>query len=432
MPKTRQIAGWVLLGLLAAGSRVGAGLSPEAALSPDQTKILRAARLYALGYISALPNFICTQVTDRDTTRTGAAITQDGSFGVGGLAPKTEVGHGPSDQIVEKLTYFSQKENYEVISVNGKKAVGLVHAKLTGATSAGEFGTAMSAVFDPHSKTAFGWRRPASLRGRHAFVFAFQVPKEAGIKVSARNQGEDILAPYHGLVYVDEQTGEVLRITTEFDMPKDFPIQGANRVVDYRPTEVAGKRYVLPFHSEVSMESDGQKFLNKIEFKDFHRFEVESTLRFGGPDEAAVAPLAPSAPAAAAPGGTAAAPAEAPTTTEARSAGNAAAAPVPEMASGGVARDLTPERPAAGASEPTGGTAGAGTAAAPAAPKPNTPAEPTFTLHMNSDLVLVPVVVRDRNGNPVANLTRENFQILDKGKRQEIVDFSVLREGGGV
>ena len=449
----RRVAGWFLAGALAAG------VSPEAlgrdTLTADQAKILQAARLYALGYISALPDFICTQVTDRDTTQTGAVIAQDGSFGVGGLAPKSEPGHGPSDQIVEKLSYFSQKENYEVVSVNGKKVAGVEHAKLTGATSAGEFGTAMSAIFDPHSRTAFWWKHSASVRGRKALVFGFLVPKEAGIKVSARNAGEEIQAPYHGQVFVDAETNEVLRITTEFDLPKDFPIESASRIVEYRPTDVAGKRYVLPFHSEVIMESEGKKFLNKIEFKDFHKFAAESTVMAGGPDETGTMPSAPSgAPtdgaAGAAGTGTKPAEAAAPAPVETGNGGSAGAGspaagvaeatnvgakPAPEVTPAGGAEKAAsmPEGGGVGATASPQPAAGADAKANAASAAANKDTASQFVLHMNSDLVLVPVVVRDRNGNPMAHLTRDNFQVFEKGKRQEIVDFTVVTagEGGG-
>jgi len=41
------------------------------------------------------------------------------------------------------------------------------------------------------------------------------------------------------------------------------------------------------------------------------------------------------------------------------------------------------------------------------------------------NLVMVPVVVRDAHGDVVGNLTKENFQLFDKGKPQEIARFSV-------
>jgi VWFA-related protein len=53
--------------------------------------------------------------------------------------------------------------------------------------------------------------------------------------------------------------------------------------------------------------------------------------------------------------------------------------------------------------------------------------DPTFRTKVN--VVLVPVVVRDAAGLPVGNLTQEDFQLFDKGKRQTISSFSVLQRG---
>jgi VWFA-related protein len=48
-----------------------------------------------------------------------------------------------------------------------------------------------------------------------------------------------------------------------------------------------------------------------------------------------------------------------------------------------------------------------------------------------TDLVLVPVVIRDLQGNAVGNLTKDDFQLFDKGKPQTILKFSVERPGSG-
>ena len=51
----------------------------------------------------------------------------------------------------------------------------------------------------------------------------------------------------------------------------------------------------------------------------------------------------------------------------------------------------------------------------------------TFKTHVN--LVMVPVVVRDKSGKAVGTLKKEDFQLFDKGKPQDINRFSVEKPG---
>jgi len=56
---------------------------------------------------------------------------------------------------------------------------------------------------------------------------------------------------------------------------------------------------------------------------------------------------------------------------------------------------------------------------------PYWPLAAAATIRTQVELVEVPVVVRDRNGAAVGGLTRDDFEIFDSGRKQEITAFSV-------
>ena len=53
------------------------------------------------------------------------------------------------------------------------------------------------------------------------------------------------------------------------------------------------------------------------------------------------------------------------------------------------------------------------------------------SLRVDVELVTVEVMVLDKKGHPVRNLTRENFQLLEDGKKQEIVTFAEISDDPG-
>lgn len=73
------------------------------------------------------------------------------------------------------------------------------------------------------------------------------------------------------------------------------------------------------------------------------------------------------------------------------------------------------------------------TPAPPAAQQPGQEVatqEESVTFKSKVNLVLVPVVVRDKAGKPVGNLRQQDFQLFDRGKPQVITRFSVETAGG--
>jgi VWFA-related protein len=60
---------------------------------------------------------------------------------------------------------------------------------------------------------------------------------------------------------------------------------------------------------------------------------------------------------------------------------------------------------------------------APQTQQAQQPQQPQYSVHVTSELVLVNVVVRDKKGNLVRDLKKEDFTLLEDGKRQAISSF---------
>jgi hypothetical protein len=254
-------------------------------LPASTPQMLESIRLSALQYTKNLPDFICTQTTRRrvaDASGFPAGMTGVSTGGRGVLSMTSGISSAGNDTIEEHLTFYDRSEHYEVISVNGEKASGMNHLQFAGAVSAGEFGSALENIFEPTTNTTFSWDRDSSMKGRRVHVLSFRVPKEHGNLVMYRRGDQEILVPYSGRVFFDAENMDVLKIASELELPAGFPIKMAQTTVEYRPVEIAGKSFNLPFQSEVRLQDSSYLYVNEIEFRKYHKFSVQSTIHYDG------------------------------------------------------------------------------------------------------------------------------------------------------
>jgi hypothetical protein len=244
-----------------------APVQPPPPSEAEQKKIIADAREYALNYTKGLPNYLCTQVTRRFVDPTG-----------------TESWIG-EDTLTARLSYVDKHENYKLVLVNNKAVTGEMPLEsVGGATSTGEFASMLYEVFDPATETQFWWDHWAKLRGNVAYVFAYRVSKERSKWHVTYQKSEDIVPAYHGLVYIDMNTGVVVRLVMKPDVPPSFPIQDISDTLDYDLASIGNSQYFLPLRAEVRMREG--KFLskNEVEFRLYRRFTAESQITFDTPD----------------------------------------------------------------------------------------------------------------------------------------------------
>ena len=234
----------------------------------EQQHILDAARDAAVHYASKLPDFICTEQVERTEA----------------ISPNIDV---KADRLTIQLSYFGQKERQKLVAINGTATTKPL-SSLEGLLSRGEFGTLQLGVFDPSSAADFQWKEATNLRKRPATVYAYRIARaRSHYLVGVRGKDgkmESAPAGIRGEVVLDIETNRVLRLTAQADdIPKESDISLSISEVDYDFVDVAGKKHLLPSHSDSRMSRTNRRISNVVTFTDYHKFEADSTIDFGTP-----------------------------------------------------------------------------------------------------------------------------------------------------
>jgi hypothetical protein len=238
----------------------------------DQRRIIDAVREYALSFSKNLPDYICTQMTRRFYDPTGKEAWRR------------------ADEIATKLSYFDQKEKYQVILFNGAPTEKSMD-QLGGTTSQGEFGSLLKGIFEPRTAAEFHWERWGQLRGHLCHVYKYTVDQEHSEWSIFDGEAKTSVVPaYEGELFVDTETLQVLRVSLEsVNIPSDFRVRVARSVLDYDYQTISGQKFLLPMKLMTRLD-DNRHYLsrNDVEFRNYRKFSADTTLTF---DTDAPAPL---------------------------------------------------------------------------------------------------------------------------------------------
>jgi hypothetical protein len=242
-----------------AGVTDEAGLARVKADDLARLPLLEQTRHNVLENAKELPNFVVNQKVSR-YSRTGPV--KDWQL---------------DDTLELEITYLSDKgEQFNLLRVNGKPT-GQSYEALGGSTSTGEFGSLLTSVFLPYSKTQFKEVSRETYRGRPTAVYSFRVLKaNSTATIQDKSTGEKVVAGYSGSVWIDTESKGVLRLElSHTDLPARSAITTSENAVEYDWVTIAEQRYLLPVQAELLMGRAGQQYYtrNVIEFSNYHKFE---------------------------------------------------------------------------------------------------------------------------------------------------------------
>jgi VWFA-related protein len=329
----------------------------------EQSVALEAVREYARRYTASLPNYTCTQLTRQTMT-----------------APNELAGGPPGapmrDDVIEEQISFLNGREIRTVTKNQRRAL-----------SDGEFGNLLDTIFKPQTGADIRWTRATTLHGQQVYVFAYRVPQSSGyVLMGSKGQTR---VPFDGFVYADRQTAAIVRIEMKCTgIPRDFDFGSVNLTLDYKPVKIADAEYLLPSEFSVRYETTGSGTFINARYKSCHRFSTDSTVTFAG---------------------------------DSRSSWQAGAAAEEEIKE--AKQDAPPELAAPPVILPSITAVIEIAEPAPPAQPAATTAAPDTVFRASTRLVQVSVIAQNKDGKPLTDLRRDEFQIFDNGAPQEIRRF---------
>lgn len=438
--------------------------------STTQQHLLQAAQKFAIETLPRLPNLLATRTTfnfdDSPQEVVSGGYPQRLGLHLVGTS-KTEV------------SVHSEKETFSTSAATTPAAT------VAGLTSWGEFGSDLLVILSDSAEGKTTWNHWEQTPSGLMAVFHYEVPKPASHyeidtpvqEIQANGQSgrwagrrtSDVGAvstwtrmirskpAYAGSLWIDPVTGVITRVTLVADLKGNPTFERGAILVEYGPVQIADKTLIGPVRSlalssappSVSATFAGAptEWLNENLFSGYHLFA--STTRILGDNTPPPASPAPAAVPSSAQSVAVAAPATPVQTSVAAASPQPAPLTINESPAQPLSRPteaaqpphpaattLTSAEPAAQQTSLPSPAAAASTQTSAANTPPQPPVQPAplpdkgLTLRVNVDALLVPVVVRDKQGNAVGDLTQQDFKILDQGKPQPITGFTVVKSAG--
>ena len=147
----------------------------------------------------------------------------------------------------------------------------------------GYFASWLTELFREELQTRFEWIEDAQLRGYGVHVFRTVTPRDL-YQYGESGVDEVILVGFEGTIYIDRDTGRVLRYVAEepIGLTKGHRVKSGRMLFDYNYFEIGEEKVLLPARSLIYTKYRRNSTLEETEFHDYQQFKSETKLDFGG------------------------------------------------------------------------------------------------------------------------------------------------------
>ena len=243
--------------------------NPQAAQLPsakEAAEALEKARKNTLAAVAEMPDFVVKQQIQRSAAYAGTNNFRN------------------LDKLIVAVSYRADgREEYKVLSLNGvlqnNPQAKQTYEEVGGTSSTGEFVTVLAKIFKPESETKFELVDTDLIRERRALVFEYAIERDkAQQRITAFGYLTDsTITGMKGKIWIDREDFRVLRVeSSATEIPENFPIRAANRIINYDWVKIAEEKHLLPSLSDVRLtfRDKSQMFesRNLIRFKDYQKY----------------------------------------------------------------------------------------------------------------------------------------------------------------
>ena len=196
----------------------------------------------------------------------------------------------PDGVVSAEVAYEEQRETFSNVVKNGKRppnapdnADASYMRSLDIAWSTGDFETIAHCIFSELADPDFRESGVERSDGGEALRYRFAGRRSSGC-IALKVKSQIAYPAYKGSITIDSKTRDVLHVELEAtEIPSAFPLDRAERSLDLGLVSIGNADYRLPvtgywfgcFRNSYSC------FLNRMDFRDYRRFETDSSVRFG-------------------------------------------------------------------------------------------------------------------------------------------------------